>query len=154
MNAPIKKQITGKEISHYEKFRKNIKNATGIANLKRYLPKYLKDNCTSPSSCKPEKFLTKFLVFSWVNALSRKMTLTVAFKTTTELNFITVVKPVYMTLYYEPGNGVITNEKKERKLPKVKWDGGVLLLLVESIRLNEFLHIQCNEIKQNTQYIF
>ena len=82
------------------------------------------------------------------------MTLTVAFKTTTELNIITVVKPVYMTLYYVPGNGEITNEKEERKLPKVKWDCGVLLLLVESIRLNGFLHIQCNEIKQNTQYKF
>ena len=85
-------------------------------NLKRYLPKYLKDDCTSPSSCKPAKLLTKFLVYIWVNALSRKMTLTVALKTTTELNIITVVKPVYMTHYYVQGNDEITNEKEKRKL--------------------------------------
>ena len=56
------------------------------------------------------------------------MTLTVAFKTTTELNIVTVVKPVYMTHYYVPDNGEITNEKEKRKLPKVKWDCGVLLV--------------------------
>ena len=82
------------------------------------------------------------------------MTLTVAFKTTTELNIITVDKPVYMTHYYVSGNGEMTNEKEKRKLPKVKCDCGVLLLMVENIRLNELLHIQCNEIKQNKQYKF
>ena len=69
------------------------------------------------------------------------MTLTVAFKTTTELNIITVVKPVCMTHYYVPNKGEITNEKEKRKLPKVKWDCGVLLLIVENIRLNESLHL-------------
>ena len=48
------------------------------------------------------------------------MTLTVRFKTTTELNIITVVKPVYMTRYYVPGNGEITNEKEKKKLQKMK----------------------------------
>ena len=59
-----------------------------------------------------------------------------------------------MSHYYVPGNGEITNEKEKRKLPKVKWDCGASLLLVENIRLNELLHIQCNEIKQNKQYKF
>ena len=53
-----------------------------------------------------------FLVAKWL--------LTAGFKTTTELNIIIVVKPVYMTHYYVPGNGEITNEKAKRKLPKVK----------------------------------
>ena len=48
------------------------------------------------------------------------MALTVAFKTTTELNIIARVKPVYMTHYYVPGNGEIANEKEKRKLLKVK----------------------------------
>ena len=82
------------------------------------------------------------------------MTLTVACKTTTELNIITVVKPVYMTHYYVPGNGEITNEKEKKKLPKVKWDCGVLPLKFENIRLNELLHIQRNAIKQNKHYKF
>ena len=72
----------------------------------------------SPSSCKSAKLLTKFLVYTWVNALSRKITLTVVFKTTTELNSITVVKPVYMTHYYVPRNGEITNEKEKGNYQK------------------------------------
>ena len=47
-----------------------------------------------------------------------------------------------------------TNEKEKRKLPKVKWDCGVLLQMVENIRVNELLQIQCNGIKQNKQYKF
>ena len=67
----------------------------------------------SPSSCKPAKRFSKFFVYIWVNPLGRKMTLTVMFKTTTELDIITVVKPVYMTHCYVPGNGKIANEKKK-----------------------------------------
>ena len=59
-----------------------------------------------------------------------------------------------MPHYYVPGNGEIANEKEKRKLPKVKWDCEVLPLIVENIRLNELLHIQCNEIKQTKQYKF
>ena len=79
---------------------------------------------------------------------------TVVLKTTTELNIITVVTPVYMTHYYVPGNGEITSEKEKRKLPKVKWECYVLPLIAETIRQSELLHIQCNEIKQNKQYKF
>ena len=52
-----------------------------------------------------------------------------------------------MTHYYVPGNGEITNEKAKRKLPKVKLDCGILLLMVVNIWLNQLI------ITHNTQLI-
>ena len=77
------------------------------------------------------------------------MTFTVVFKTTTELKYYTVVKPLYMIHYYVPGYRETRNKKEKKKKEITKGEMRLRSFTTSSWKYSAkwTTHLQRNETK-------